>query len=174
MKSSKYYICKETIWPELSLVCMSTELQFDTGLCYFLHLIWCMIDEYRRSISIISWKGSDSFCYILAFTGFWVVYTDDIETIESYLFVSENPSLCMPKCAECSLNSEVCFVIAISIDDTMCGSYIIEWVEEVLESSIHTIEEVSCDTEKFHIFRIDHLYDIAKILRSIDMSNMYI
>ena len=140
MESSKYYICEEAIWPELSLVCMSAEFELDSSFCNICNLIWCMVDEYRWRLSIISWKGSDSFCYILAFTWFWIVYTDYIETIEGYLFISENPSFCMSKCSECSFNSEICLMITIRVHDAMRCRDIIEWIKKVLESTIHPVE----------------------------------
>jgi hypothetical protein len=63
-------------------------------------------------------------------------------------------------------------MVAIRIDDTMCCSDFTEWVEEMFEPPVHTIEEISCYTEKFYIFRIDHFYDIAKVFCSIDMSDV--
>jgi len=172
VKPSECYICQQAIWPELSLVRVSAEFELDTSFCYLLHLIWCMIEEYRWRFSVISWKGSDRLCDILAFTWFWIIYPDDIETIKSYLLISENSGFCVTECSECSLDSEICLMIAISIDDTMSCCDIIEWVEEVFESTIHPVEEIPGDTEKFYVLGIDLVYDIAEIPSSIDMSDM--
>ncbi len=133
-----------------------------------------MIDEYRCSISIISWKCEDGTRYILVLSRFWIVDTNDIEPIESYPLISEYAGRCMSESAECSLNSEIRLMIAICIYDTMTCSHFTEWIEEVLQASVHPVEEVSCDTEEFYIFSINFLHDIAEILGSIDMSDVHI
>jgi hypothetical protein len=48
----------------------------------------------------------------------------------------------------------------------------LEWVEEMLESAIHTIEEIARDTEHLDFFSVDSLHDPADEARSQDMSDM--
>lgn len=63
-------------------------------------------------------------------------------------------------------------MVAISVDDAMRCGYLIEWVEQVLETTIHAIEEISGDTEEFNIFGVDFLYDIAEECLTINVSYM--
>lgn len=63
-------------------------------------------------------------------------------------------------------------MIAVGVDDTMWCSYVLEWVEQMFEATIHTIEEISGDTEEFDFFSVDFFYDIAEECLTIDMSYM--
>lgn len=78
----------------------------------------------------------------------------------------------MPECTECSIHSKIGLMIAVSVDDTMRCSDLIEWVEQMFEATIHAIEEISGDTEEFDFFSVDFFYDIAEECLTIDMSYM--
>lgn len=148
----KEKICNNPIWPELSLVRMSTEFEIYTSFCDTGYLEWCMIEEDWWIFFFIISEREYGFCYVFSLARFWIIDTDDIKTIECHYLVSEYASLRMAECTECSIYSKIGLMVTISIDDSMLCSYLVEWIQEMLESSVHTIEEISGDTEEFHVF----------------------
>ena len=78
----------------------------------------------------------------------------------------------MSECSERPFYTKICLMIAVSIDDAMRCGYMIEWVEEMLKPAIHTIEEISCDTEELWVFIVDFLDYMSEESGTIDMPDM--
>lgn len=141
-----------TKWPHLSSMRMTTEFQINSDLSNFLDLFRHMIEEYWWRLFCISRKCANRLGNIFFHSCFWIVYTDDIDSLDMHDFITKYSNIRILKWLECSFYAEVCFMIPINIIDSVGWFDTKEWINQVLQFPIHPIEEISRNTDNLWMF----------------------
>jgi hypothetical protein len=160
--------------PELTTMGMSTELEIDSCFRDFLDLLRCMVEENRWSLWVISRDRTYNRREITMLTGKRMVDPDEVESLERHDLIVKDPSLRLLENGECPLDPEIGLMIPIDIEDTFWSGDIIEAIDEMLESSIHPIEEISRNTEDFWVQSIHSIDDTPQEVSPQDMSYVYV
>lgn len=103
-----------------------------------------------------------------------MIDTDEVESINREDLIIEYLSLRIFEDCEGSFYSEIGFMIPIDIEYTTWCFYVIECIDEMFESTVHTIEEVSGYTDEFWIFSINFFYDSPEVVSSQYMADVNI
>lgn len=159
-------------WPDLADMCMSRELEIDSSFCDFFDLSRRMKKQDRRYIFIEIWKFLYDSRNIFFLTTFWIIDTDNLESIDIYEFVFENVDFCIFERLECSCDTKIRLMISSDIVDSFRSLKLIDWIDEMFEKSVHSIVEISCDNYCFRLDFIDLCHDSSEEFITDDVSEM--
>lgn len=153
---------------------MSAEFEIYPCFRDLVRLLRSVIEKDRRSVFLESRKTLDYFRKITMFSDLWIFESDKVESIDRHDLITQDVSLRLMYHGGSTFDPEVSLVISIDVEYSFRRCDRIQLIDQMLESPIHSIEQIARYTHDFWIFRIDFFYDSSEKTTPQNMSEMNI